>query len=127
MDEYIEEAAAKQGRTVTPDSNPSAGYFFRSDHFNLAKVGIPALYVETGTISNEYGAEWGKEQAENYTKERYHSPEDEFDPQTWNLSGIVEDVQLLFAVGLRLSNESSFPEWKAGSEFKAIREKSLGK
>ncbi|HYG39012.1 MAG TPA: M28 family metallopeptidase [Cytophagales bacterium] len=126
MDEYIEEAAAKQGRTVTPDSNPSAGYFFRSDHFNLAKVGIPALYVETGTISNEHGAEWGKKQAENYTNEKYHSPEDEFDPQTWNLSGIVEDIQLLFAVGLRLSNESSFPEWKTGSEFKAKREKSLG-
>jgi Zn-dependent M28 family amino/carboxypeptidase len=127
MDEYLINAAKKQGRTVALDANPSAGYFFRSDHFNFAKVGVPALYIETGKQSVSHPVNWAMEQSENFTREKYHSPKDEFDETTWDLSGMVEDVRLLFDIGLTLGNETKFPTWKASSEFKEIREKSLSK
>jgi Zn-dependent M28 family amino/carboxypeptidase len=127
MDDYLVAAAKKQGRSIALDSNPSAGYFFRSDHFNFAKVGVPALYIETGKQSVTHSGNWAIEQSESYTKERYHSPKDEFNAETWDLSGMVEDVRLLFDIGLTIANESRFPSWKEGSEFREIREKSLSK
>lgn len=125
LEDYLVEAAKKQGRIVVKDSNPSAGFYFRSDHFNFAKVGIPALYTETGDDNIAKGLAWGKAQKEDYTKNRYHAPADNFEPATWNFSGMVEDLRLLFDVGYRLSNETTFPGWKDGSEFKAIRDKSM--
>lgn len=123
LEDYLERAAKKQGRVVVKDSNPSAGFYFRSDHFNFAKVGIPALYTETGDEHVAKGLAFGKAQKEEYTKNRYHAPADNFEPAKWDFSGMVEDLRLLFDVGYRLSNETTFPSWKAGSEFKAIREK----
>ncbi|TKC10738.1 M28 family peptidase [Pedobacter polaris] len=125
LEDYLVEAAKKQGRVVVKDSNPSAGYYFRSDHFNFAKVGIPALYTETGDDNVAQGLTYGKAQKEDYTKNRYHAPADNFEPAKWDFSGMVEDIRLLFSVGYRLSNETTFPGWKEGSEFKAIREKSM--
>jgi Zn-dependent M28 family amino/carboxypeptidase len=125
LEDYLVEAAKKQGRVVVKDSNPSAGYYFRSDHFNFAKVGIPALYTETGDDNVAKGLAWGKAQKENYTTNRYHAPADNFEPTKWDFSGMVEDLRLLFSVGYRISNETTFPSWKEGSEFKAIREKSM--
>ncbi|WP_316768112.1 M28 family metallopeptidase [Pedobacter frigiditerrae] len=125
LEDYLVEAAEKQGRVVVKDSNPSAGYYFRSDHFNFAKVGIPALYTETGDENVAKGLVWGKAQKEDYTANRYHAPADNFEPAKWDFSGMVEDLRLLFSVGYRLSNETTFPGWKEGSEFKAIREKSM--
>lgn len=122
LDDYAERAAAKQGRTVSPEENPSGGHFFRSDHFNFAKVGIPALYTGSGTVSVEHDTGYAKMKIAEYGRSRYHAPSDQFD-STWELSGMVEDVQLLFDIGLTLSNDSTFPKWKAGSEFKATREK----
>ncbi|MDQ7948002.1 MAG: M28 family metallopeptidase [Pedobacter sp.] len=125
LEDYLTEAATKQGRVVVKDSNPSAGFYFRSDHFNFAKVGIPALYTESGDDNIKHGAAWGKAQKEDYTTNRYHAPADNFEPAKWDFSGMVADLRLLFEVGYRLSNETTFPGWKAGSEFKAIREKSM--
>lgn len=125
LENYLTEAASKQGRVVVPDPNPSAGYYFRSDHFNFAKVGIPALYTETGEDNVKNGLAWGKAQKEDYTKNRYHAPADNFEPAKWDFGGMVEDLRLLFDVGYRLSMETTFPKWKDGSEFKAIRDKSL--
>jgi Zn-dependent M28 family amino/carboxypeptidase len=125
LENYLTEAAKKQGRVVVPDPTPSAGSYFRSDHFNFAKVGVPALYTSTGIDNIKHGKAWGKAQQEDYTANRYHAPADNFEPQKWDFSGMVEDVRLLFDVGYRLSNETTFPGWKDGSEFKAIREKSL--
>jgi len=125
LEDYLVEAAKKQGRVVVKDSNPSAGYYFRSDHFNFAKVGIPALYTETGEDNLAHGLAWGKAQKEDYTKNRYHAPADNFEPAKWDFAGMVEDLRLLFAIGYRLSNETNFPSWKNESEFKAIREKSM--
>lgn len=123
MDDYAKRAAAKQGRVIRPEPDPSGGWYYRSDHFNFAKVGVPSLYPEAGVDAIGHGEAWGKAKAADYTKNRYHSPFDEYDPKTWVFSGMVEDVRLLFDVGNTLANESVFPKWKAGSEFKAVREK----
>lgn len=122
LEDYLETEAKKQGRMVVKDSNPSAGFYYRSDHFNFAKVGIPALYTETGDEHITKGLAFGKAQKEDYTKNRYHAPADNFEPGKWDLSGMIEDIQLLFSVGYRLSMESTFPGWKKGSEFKAVRD-----
>jgi Zn-dependent M28 family amino/carboxypeptidase len=124
LDAYADEAAASQGRVTRGEPDPSSGKYFRSDHFNFAKVGIPAIYIENGSVSVENGEKWGEDQSNDYNDNRYHAPGDEYTP-SWDLSGIVEDMQFLFAVGLKLSNESVFPGWQKGSEFKSIREKSM--
>lgn len=121
LDDYALRAARKQGRITIPESNPEGGWFFRSDHFNFAKKGVPGLYIGPGTDVIGHEAGWGKEQTASYNRLRYHSPADEFDPATWIMDGMVEDVRLLFDVGYHLSNQSSFPAWKKGSEFKAYR------
>jgi Zn-dependent M28 family amino/carboxypeptidase len=126
LDEYADEAAGKQGRTTRGEPDPSGGWYFRSDHFNFAKVGIPSLYVENGSVSVTHGEAWGEAQKKDYNDNRYHSPADEYSP-SWDLSGIIEDMQLVFEVGKKLSYESTFPGWKKGSEFKTIRDKSMGK
>lgn len=124
LDEYAEEAAKKQDRVTRGEPDPSGGWYFRSDHFNFAKVGIPSLYIENGSVSREHGEEWGEARKKEYNEKRYHAPTDEYSPD-WDLSGIIEDIQLLFNVGYRLSNESTFPGWKSGSEFKAVRDKAM--
>ncbi|WP_143306057.1 M28 family metallopeptidase [Chitinophaga vietnamensis] len=123
LDDYAKRAAAKQGRITVREANPEGGWFFRSDHFNFAKKGVPGLYIGPGTDAIGHEAGWGKEQIAAYNRLRYHSPKDEFDPNTWVLDGTVEDLRFLFDVGYTLSNESSFPAWKPGSEFKALRAK----
>ncbi|SEW03688.1 Zn-dependent amino-or carboxypeptidase, M28 family [Chitinophaga sp. YR573] len=120
MDDYAAVAAKKQGRIVVPETNPSNGWFFRSDHFNFAKVGVPALYPGSGNISVFHDTAWAPTHATNYGRERYHSPADQLD-STWEFSGMVEDVRLLFDVGVTLGSESKFPGWKQGSEFKNKR------
>ena len=127
LDDYVKHSAEKQGRIINVDPNPSAGSFFRSDHFNFAKVGIPALFIESGTNSVAHGPVWGKAQADDYIKNRYHQTSDNFDPAHWDFTGMVEDSRLLYDVGYTLANERKFPSWKLGSEFKTIREKSLEK
>ncbi|WP_363439293.1 M28 family metallopeptidase [Chitinophaga ginsengisegetis] len=121
LDEYALRAAKKQGRITVPEANPEGGWFFRSDHFNFAKKGVPGLYIGPGNDAIGHEAGWGKEQTAAYNRLRYHSPADEFDAATWNMDGMAEDIRLLFDVGYHLSNESSFPAWKKGSEFKAYR------
>ncbi|CAN5555234.1 M28 family metallopeptidase [soil metagenome] len=125
LDEYAKEAAAEQGRYITPDPNPGAGSFYRSDHFNFAKIGVPALYAKGGYDHVEKGIEFGEKVDKEYTAMHYHQPSDQYEPENWDLSGMVQDVQLFFNIGRRLANETNFPEWKDGSEFKAIREKDM--
>ncbi|HRP54700.1 M28 family metallopeptidase [Agriterribacter sp.] len=124
LEDYLQEEAAKVNRTITPEVHPEAGYYYRSDHFNFAKAGIPALYISSGidVIGKESG--YGKKMNDIYTEKNYHRPSDEYDAATWKLDGAIDDLQLLFRVGRRLAYGQSWPQWKAGSEFKAIREKS---
>ena len=122
MDDYAQRAAEAQGRYVKPDPNAEKGYFFRSDHFSFAKVGVPALYASGEYEHATRGAEWTKAQSDGWIQENYHQPSDEYVPGAWKFGGMVQDAQLLFNIGYELSNESDFPRWKEGSEFKATRE-----
>ncbi|PCI80233.1 MAG: peptidase M28 [SAR86 cluster bacterium] len=123
LEGYLEQAATAQGRHLVEEPNPERGYYYRSDHFNFAKAGVPALYAESGEDSVEYGKEWGAEQAQDYNENRYHAPSDEYDPN-WNLEGAAQDILLYFDVANKLSRESSFPNWLEGNEFKGIRDAS---
>ena len=122
MDEYAEAAALKQDRYIIPDPEAEKGYFFRSDHFNFAKIGIPALYASGSYEGFDTSIEEVKEINENYLKNKYHQPSDEYDSATSDLSGVQFDLQLFFDVGFKLANENYFPKWYDGSEFKAARE-----
>jgi Zn-dependent M28 family amino/carboxypeptidase len=115
--------ARKQGRTLTPDRKPEAGYFYRSDHFNFAKAGVPALYIKSGAVLRDSGEDAGVAWQEKYVAERYHKPGDEY-ADAWNVSGSIEDLKLLFEVGARVANSESWPEWNEGNEFRAARDKS---
>jgi Zn-dependent M28 family amino/carboxypeptidase len=121
LEAYLEEAAAAQGRHLVEEPNPERGYYYRSDHFNFAKAGVPALYAESGEDSVEFGSQWGAEQAQDYNENRYHAPSDEYDP-SWNLEGAAQDILLYFDVASKLSRESRFPNWLEGNEFKGIRD-----
>ncbi|MEJ7677407.1 MAG: M28 family metallopeptidase [Segetibacter sp.] len=127
LEDYLSQAAQKAGRYIGPENHPEAGYYYRSDHFNFAKAGIPALDVNSGIDVEGKGKEYGQKQHDDYTKNHYHRPSDEYNPSTMIMAGGIEDLKLLFQVGKRLSNETKMPEWKEGSEFKAIREKSFKK
>jgi Zn-dependent M28 family amino/carboxypeptidase len=124
MDDYARDAAAEQGRTLRPDSEPEKGYYYRSDHFNFAKVGVPALNPDSGTDFIGQPAGFGEEKRREWTEQDYHQPSDQI-KDWWNLSGAAEDGKLLFAVGYRVANADTFPEWKPGNEFKAIRDRSI--
>jgi Zn-dependent M28 family amino/carboxypeptidase len=122
MDEYAKAVAEKQGRYIIPDPTPEMGSFFRSDHFNFAKIGIPALYAAGTYEGFNNSIEEVKAFQDNYGKFKYHQVSDNYDPKTFELSGIRLDLQLFYNVGLKLSNEDYFPKWYEGSEFKAARE-----
>jgi Zn-dependent M28 family amino/carboxypeptidase len=111
------------GRTFTPDARPEAGGFFRSDHFSFAKRGVPAISFKGGQDLVKGGVAAGKKAGEDYTRERYHQPADEFDPN-WDLSGMAADLTIVYDLGRDLANSREWPEWKAGSEFKAARDRS---
>lgn len=121
LDDYAEEAAAEQGRRIRPDPTPERGSFYRSDHFSFAKQGVPSLYTSAGLDHVEHGEEWTQEKRDKYISQIYHKPSDEYDPN-WDLSGAIDDLRLLFKVGYKLSMESSFPNWREGTEFKAKRD-----
>jgi Zn-dependent M28 family amino/carboxypeptidase len=123
MDDLAVRAAQAQGRRVEPDSNPEAGYFYRSDQLHLAQLGIPVLYTSNGIDMVEGGVERGRALNEAYTANNYHKPSDEVTPE-WNMSGGVEDLQLLYAVGRGLADNDSWPQWRANAEFRAARQQS---
>ncbi len=124
LDLWILALAAEQQRTVLPDQFPDRGYYYRSDQFALAKIGVPAAYFDAGTDVIGKPRGWGKERAEEFEKTHYHQPSDQLRAD-WDLSGAVEDAQLAFYLGLRVAGESALPAWKAGDEFEAARKKAL--
>jgi Zn-dependent M28 family amino/carboxypeptidase len=124
LDDYTRTAAAEQNRTVRPDAEPEKGGYYRSDHFNFAKQGIPALDPDEGVDFIDKPAGYGQKVRDEYTNNRYHSPTDVITPE-WDMAGAAEDLKLWLAVGYRVAQAEKFPEWKQGNEFKAIREKML--
>jgi Zn-dependent M28 family amino/carboxypeptidase len=122
LDDYLRQAAAEQGRVLVPDAEPEKGFYYRSDHFNFAKVGVPALDTDDGLEYIGKPGDFGKKKKDEYTNNDYHSPSDEVKAD-WDLSGLAEQGKLLMAVGYRVAQAGKFPEWKPGNEFKAIRDK----
>jgi Zn-dependent M28 family amino/carboxypeptidase len=122
LERYLATAAKKQGRVLTPDPTPEIGSFFRSDHFNFAKRGVPALYIKGGIEDRERGVEWRKKYLAEFTSKNYHQVGDNYSPDA-DLRAGVENLDLLYAVGATLAAETTFPNWNADSEFRAARDR----
>jgi Zn-dependent M28 family amino/carboxypeptidase len=124
LDSLVDRVAKKQQRVVVPDREPSKGYYYRSDQFSLAKVGVPGVYLHAGheVIGKPDG--WGKEQLDVWTKNDYHQRSDEYNP-AWDLSGAVKDIQLLAEVGWIAANQDELQQWNAGDEFEAARKAAI--
>ncbi|MGH7982436.1 MAG: M20/M25/M40 family metallo-hydrolase [Candidatus Udaeobacter sp.] len=126
LDDLLAAAAKRNGRVMTPNSQPEKGGFYRADHFEFSKRGVPSLYTGGGKDFPGKPANFGQQKKDDYTAHHYHQPSDEVDP-SWDLSGAVQDVHLLFEVGYQVANGDKFPEWKPGSEFKSKRDAMLKK
>ncbi len=124
LDDLIVELAREVQRVVVPDPEPEKGFFYRSDHFEFAKQGVPALYTDSGIDYVGKPEGYGKQKRDEYTNNDYHKPSDEIKPD-WDLSGAIEDNRLLFRVGYEVAQRPQWPEWEPGTEFKAKREEML--
>lgn len=124
LDDYLTTAAKEQNRMLMPDPESEKGFYYRSDHFNFAKVGVPALYIDDGTTFIDKPSGYGKQKRDDFTRLDYHKPSDNVKPD-WDLGGLAEDGKLLFAVGYRVAMAPTYPEWKPGNEFKAVRDRAL--
>ncbi len=124
LDDYLEAVVLAQERAIRPDPEPEKGFFYRSDHFNFAKRGVPALYTDAGIDHVERGEAYGRRMREEYTAERYHKPTDEYDP-SWDLNGAVDDLRLLFEMGYRLAQGAEWPNWREGNEFRTARDRMM--
>jgi len=121
LDQFLEAALVADGRVSTPNPNPEAGYYYRSDHFAFAKRGVPMLYVDGGEDLVEGGREAGAALQQDYRDNRYHGPKDEFNEE-WDWSGVMADLQLFYRLGRMMAMSSSWPNWNEGDEFKATRD-----
>lgn len=126
LEDLLATAAKSQKRTLTPDGRPEAGYFYRSDHFNFAKAGVPALYIKSGTDLRDQPPGTGQRLKQDYDTLRYHKPDDEYS-ESWDVSGSIEDLRLLFEVGARVATAKTWPNWYEGNEFRAARDQSAEK
>jgi Zn-dependent M28 family amino/carboxypeptidase len=124
LDAIVDQYAGEQGRTVKPDQFPDKGFFYRSDQFNFAKIGVPAIYLDTGTEFVDQPEGWGREQIEAWTDTHYHQPSDEL-VDDWNFDGMLDDVILGFRAGLHIAEQDEMPTWNAGDEFEAARLEAL--
>jgi Zn-dependent M28 family amino/carboxypeptidase len=122
LDAYLDRALSAQGRVATLEPTPEKGFYYRSDHFSFAKHGLPMLYFEGGEDLVKGGTAAGRAAAEDYTKNRYHGPKDEYDPN-WDWNGVLADLKLYYTVGRDLATSADWPNWVEGDEFRAIRDK----
>ena len=124
LDQVVEAVARSQSRVVKPDQFPDRGYYYRSDQFSFAKVGVPGIYLDFGTDFVGRPAEWGRQQKEHWEETQYHQPSDRLDG-TWNFDGMIEDAQLGFLAGWLIAQSDALPTWNHGDEFEAARIKAL--
>jgi Zn-dependent M28 family amino/carboxypeptidase len=125
LEDILKPIAQKQGRTLVEESNPAGGYYFRSDHFNFAKAGVPALYTDSGSDLVEGGKAAGDAAGKDYNDNRYHKPGDEYDPATWKLDGVIEDLTAVYEVGMQVANGGAWPNWYQDNAFRAARDKMM--
>jgi len=126
IDSFLKKCADDQGRVLKADSESEKGYFYRSDHFELSKLGVPMLYPSSGYDHKEKGIAFGVKKAEEYLNNHYHGVSDEYQT-SWDMTGAVEDVKLYFRTGQDIVNSGAWPEWNEGTEFKAIRDQQMTK
>jgi Zn-dependent M28 family amino/carboxypeptidase len=123
LENYLQDAAARQGRLLVQEPSPEKGFYYRSDHFNFARKGVPALYLTGSTDSLKHGNAWGIKRLQDYSANDYHKPSDEYSPH-WDLSGAVAEVLMLYEIGVKLATSDDYPNWHEGNEFKAARDAS---
>jgi Zn-dependent M28 family amino/carboxypeptidase len=123
LDDYVARYAKAGNRTIALDPDPEKGYYFRSDHFSLAKLGVPMLYANGGDDLVVGGKAAGRAAADDYTLNRYHKPQDEYDPK-WNWDGAAQDLTMYYGIGRELADGNAWPNWVASSQYRAIRDKS---
>ena len=121
LEDVLKRHAEAQNRIIVPEPTPENGFYYRSDHFNFARAGVPSLYAKNGIDHVEKGEDYGRQMASEYVAQRYHKPSDEYDP-SWDLSGNVQDTELLYAVARELADGKTWPNWYEGTEFKAARD-----
>jgi Zn-dependent M28 family amino/carboxypeptidase len=121
LEDTLIQLAKARGRTVRPHQEPEKGAYYRSDHFEFAKVGVPAVSYGGGYDYIGRPADWGTKQHQDYTAHDYHKPSDMVKPD-WDLSGAVDDLRLMLDLGYSVAQSGEYPQWKSGSEFKARRE-----
>jgi Zn-dependent M28 family amino/carboxypeptidase len=126
LEDYVQEIANADGLTTVGDRKPGSGSYYRSDHFNFAKLGVPALDINNGSISVANGADFGEARQKDYTDNRYHQQQDNYSDRM-DVTGMMQVAGIMYQIGTKLSSETTFPGWKPGSEFKAIRDKAMGK
>ena len=122
LEDILKPIAQAQGRTLVAEATPESGFYFRSDHFNFAKAGVPALYAKGGDDLLEGGTAAGQAAQVDYRDNRYHKPADEFDP-AWNLDGVIQDLEALYAVGREVAGADTWPKWYEGNAFRAAQQK----
>ena len=123
LDDELRRAAAAQGRVLSREPAPEKGHYYRSDHFNLARQGVPMLYPKEGAQIVGQAPDYGRDALEDYDANRYHKPSDEYDP-AWDVSGTMQDIALYYAVGAAIANSTDWPNWREGNEFRAVRDRS---
>lgn len=123
LDAYLERAAAVENLTLTPEPSPQAGYYYRSDHFSMAKFGVPMVYAKLGPDLVEGGRAAGEAWQADYRANRYHAPSDEYDPG-WDWGGALREVRTFYRIGRELAERGEWPNWYEGDEFRAIRDRS---
>lgn len=121
LEDILKDVAASQGRVLKAEATPQSGFYFRSDHFNFAKAGVPALYAKGGEDLVAGGTEAGKKAQLDYRDNRYHKAGDEFDAE-WPLDGVVQDLEALYGVGRALTNSEQWPNWYEGNPFRSARD-----
>ncbi len=124
LDQIVQGVAGWQKRVVTPDQFPDRGYYYRSDQFSLAKIGVPGIYLHSGINVVGKPDGWGKQKLEEWTETKYHQPSDEYSDD-WDLRGAVQDVRLLFHSGVKIANAPDLPSWNEGDEFEAARKQAI--
>jgi Zn-dependent M28 family amino/carboxypeptidase len=124
LEDILRARAQRQNRIIKPEEHPERGYYYRSDHFNLAKKGAPMLYAKSGSDHTERGPDYLTGKSDEYLRNRYHSPRDEIG-EDWDLRGLVQDIELYFGIGLEVADSDAWPNWYEDNEFRSIRERSL--
>lgn len=124
LEDLLESTLDRRNMYIVPDDKPEAGYYYRSDHISLAKKGVPMLYADPGNEHEDYGLIFGEDFSNDYTKNRYHKPADEYN-DTWDLSGIKQTSEILYELGYNLANSTMWPNWYEGTEFRSLRTKMM--